>query len=399
MANFSYLALDAQGRRITGTIEGEDAATVRRRLKEKGIYVVEVTPGGVRNAALLPARVTTEELVVAVRELATLINSRIPLDECLSGLVSQMRPGKLREVFSDIQRSIREGNSFSTALAKYPHYFSEIIVSMAKAGEESGTLDLILQRVADFLEKRLSFRNRLVGIMTYPLLMSVVAVLVVFFILTFVAPTLTRIFQEISLTLPVPTRILIRISWFFKSYWLALIVVVAVTCFLLVRFKRTQAGQIFIDKTKLRLPYLRDIFLKTEIASFSRTLATLLAGGVEILEAFAIAEKVVSSPSLREEVRSIREFLARGGSLSNGFHNTRLFPYLVTQLVNAGEKSGNLPEMFSKIASIYEEEVAQKSTRLVTFLEPGMILFMGAVVTFIVLAVLLPIFQISQSIK
>ncbi|HOJ39876.1 MAG TPA: type II secretion system F family protein [bacterium] len=399
MAIFTYSALDQRGRKVSGTMEAEDTQRVRRLLKEKGIYPLQITPAGTTTFSLLPVRVSTEELVVAMRELATLINSKIPLDECLSGLISQMRPGKLREVFTDIQRRIREGNSFSLALKEYPQYFSAVIVSMAKAGEESGTLDLILQRVADFLEKRLSFRNRLLSILTYPALMSVVAVLVLFFILTFVAPTLTRVFQEISLTLPLPTRILIRVSYFFKAYWAAVLVALGFLWFGLRRSLKSSSGVIFVDNLKLRLPYLRDLFIKSEIASFSRTMATLLAGGVDILEAFTITEKVVSSPRLQTEVRAIREFLSRGGSLSNGFHNARLFPYLVTQLVNAGEKSGDLPEMFLKIATIYEEEVAQKSTRLVTLIEPVMILFMGAVVSFIVLAVLLPIFQISQSIK
>ncbi|HOL67659.1 MAG TPA: type II secretion system F family protein, partial [bacterium] len=204
---------------------------------------------------------------------------------------------------------------------------------------------------------------------------------------------------EISLTLPLPTRILIRVSYFFKAYWAAVLVALGFLWFGLRRSLKSSSGVIFVDNLKLRLPYLRDLFIKSEIASFSRTMATLLAGGVDILEAFTITEKVVSSPRLQTEVRAIREFLSRGGSLSNGFHNARLFPYLVTQLVNAGEKSGDLPEMFLKIATIYEEEVAQKSTRLVTLIEPVMILFMGAVVSFIVLAVLLPIFQISQSIK
>ncbi|MCM8770003.1 MAG: type II secretion system F family protein, partial [Candidatus Omnitrophica bacterium] len=201
MALFSYLALDRFGRRVGGKIEAADGQEVRRKLKENGLYALQVSTVANQTGSFWAVRVSTDELVVAMRELATLVNSKIPLDECLSGLISQMRPGKLQEVFSDIQRRIREGSSFSLALKEHPKFFSEMIVSMAKAGEESGTLDLILQRVADFLEQRISFRNRIIGILTYPALMAVVAMLVLFFILTFVAPTLTRIFQEISLSL------------------------------------------------------------------------------------------------------------------------------------------------------------------------------------------------------
>ncbi len=399
MATFTYTALDGKGRTVTGKADGTDLQSAKRTLKSRGIYVINISDAPAGGATFFAPRISTEDMVVAVRELATLISSGIPLDECLTGLTSQMKENRLKEVFGDVQRSIREGKSFSAALGDYPQYFSEMIISMVKAGEESGTLDMILVRVADFLEKSLSFKNKMLSIMTYPILMAVVAGLVIVFILAFVAPTITRIFKEISLALPLPTVILIGISSFLKHFWLLLIAVVWVLVVGARRALRSPKGIAFTDALRLRIPYLRDIFIKGEIAAFARTIATLLSGGVEILESFRISEKVVFSPRIRGEIAEIVEFLARGGSLSNGFQNARMFPYLVTQLVNAGEKSGNLPDMFSKIAAIYEEEVTQKSTRLVSFIEPVMILSMGAIVAFIVLAVLLPIFQISQSIR
>ena len=274
-----------------------------------------------------------------------------------------------------------------------------MIVSMVRAGEESGTLGLILLRVADFLEKRVQFRNKMWGIMTYPLLMAAMAIMVLVFLLTYVTPTITRIFGEISLTLPLPTLILVAIGTFLKQFWFLLVLLIILAVIAVRRSFHSQRGKLVIDRLRFRTPLLSDLFIKGEIAAFSRTFATLLAGGVEILESMTISSTVVFSPLIRKELNGIRDFVSRGGSLSNGFQGSAFFPYLMAQLVNAGERSANLPEMFDKIASMYEEEVSQKSLRIVTFLEPLMILFMGIIVGFIVLAVLLPIFQISQSIK
>ena len=181
--------------------------------------------------------------------------------------------------------------------------------------------------------------------------------------------------------------------------WLLFIIFILITLFIFRKASRTQKGIIFIDVIKLRMPFLKGMFIKSELASFSRTISTLLTGGVEILESLSIARKAILSTQIKKEVKEIEELLSKGGSLSIGFQKSKIFPYLVTQLVNAGEKSGSLPAMFDKIANIYEEEVTQRSTKFVSFLEPIMILFMGGVVGFIVLAVLLPIFQISQSIR
>lgn len=399
MFTYTYQGLNRQGGNVSGVLEAESIQKAKHLLKAKGIYPISISEQPVNQGSFFSGRVRIDDLVVAIRELATLINSGIPLDECLSGLVSQMKANRLREIFTEIQVKIREGKSFSGALHDYPQYFPEMIVSLIRAGEESGTLELILERVADFMEKKLTLRNKIISIMTYPTLMVVVAFLVLFFILSFVAPTITKIFKEINLTLPVPTRVLIELSGFFKRAWIFFILLLAAAIYFFRKALRTDKGIQWFDRWRLRLPYLSDLFVKTDIAAFSRTLGTLLAGGVDILESFRISEKVIFSPHIKQEVSEIREFLAKGGSLSVGFQNARRFPYLVTQLVNAGEKSGNLPEMFSKAASIYEEEVTQKATRLVSFIEPVMILLMGVVVGFIVLAVLLPIFQVSQSVR
>ena len=219
MPSFVYTAIDSNGKRVAGCLEGKDVNEAKKNLKAKNCYVVRVVEKTTSNKLFFTG-VRREDLVISIQELATLINSGIALDECFTAVILQMKESRLKQVYIDIQMKIREGSSFSNAINAYPQYFSDMMVSMVKAGEESGALDLILSRIADFLEKRMSFRNRIIGIMTYPILMAIVAILVLVFILSFVAPMITKIFKEIAVSLPVPTIILINVSNFFKSFWI-----------------------------------------------------------------------------------------------------------------------------------------------------------------------------------
>jgi len=270
---------------------------------------------------------------------------------------------------------------------------------MVKAGEETGTLDIVLTKVSEFLEKAHTFKVKIMNTMSYPILMLSVASVVVIFILSFVIPTITRVFSQISIKLPLMTTILINISSFLKKWWYLVFTGIVLIFIGIRHFLKTEIGIKFSDNLKLKTPFLKDIYVKKDIVNFARTMATLIKGGVDIVEALQIGKNVLASSTIKKELNTITEFVIKGGTLSNAFSNSSYFPYLVTQLVNAGEKSGNLSEMFDKIADIYEEEINQKSTKFVNLLEPGMIIFMGIIVGFIVLAVLLPIFQISQSIK
>ena len=398
MANYFYVALDREGKKITGTVEGSDLKKIKKDLRQQGLYVVKIQESN-SSLPFFSKKIKEDEVVVAIRELATFVNSGLPLDECLTGLIVQMKEVNLKKIFQQIQKDIREGKSFSQALSSYPHIFSEVMISMVRAGEETGTLDLILMRIANFLEKRQEFKSKITGIMTYPLFMVVVATGVLIFIFSFVIPKITKIFSEISLQIPVITQILINISEFLKNFWLYIILSLILLYFILKKYFSTEKGERFLDILRFHIPFLKDIFLKKEIINFSSTLSTLISGGVEIIEALKISSRVLSSSLLKNEIKNIIDFVSKGGTLSMAFKKSKYFPYLVIQLTGAGEKSGNLPEMFDKISEIYEEEVERKSSRFVSLLEPAMILFMGGIVAFIVLAVLLPIFQISQSIR
>ncbi|MCM8820442.1 MAG: type II secretion system F family protein [Candidatus Omnitrophica bacterium] len=398
MNTYKYTAFDKKGNKTTGKITVEDIKKVRKTLKEKNLYVIEVKED-VPPTLYFRTGIREEDIIIAMRELSTFVSSKLPLDECLTGVISQIRKVRLKKVFQEIQRKIREGKSFSDALSDFPAIFPEMIVSMVRAGEETGTLDKILVRISDFLERRHKFRNRIMIIMSYPLFMLVISIVVFIFLLSFVTPTITRMFAQINMALPLPTLILIKISHFFKIGWIYIVAGIFLIWAGIKKLFASEKGEEVKDFIRFRIPVLNNILLKREIILFSTTTATLIDGGVDIIESFKIAGQVLSSRLLRKDIDDIIELLSKGGSLSASFRNSRYFPALVTQLVSAGEKSSSLAEMFNRIGEIYEEEVAQSSMRLANFIEPMMILLMGIVVGVIVLAILLPIFQISQSIR
>jgi len=399
MPIYSYVLIDKKGKVLKGRKESQDINILKSELQKQGFYVVKIEEIKKFKFHFFFKRIKPEDLIVSLRELSTFLNSGIPLDEALTGLILQMKEGELKNVFIDVQKNIREGASFSQALKKHPDLFSDMIVSMAKAGEETGNLDLVLSRVSEFLEKRHAFGNKIKTIMTYPFFMIIVAFFVVFFVFSFIIPTITRIFNEVSLNLPVFTRILIKTATFLKSFWIYFVFFIFLIYFIIRSFSKTEKGRLMIEKIIWKIPILNDFFLKREIINFSKTLATLIKGGVDILESLNISKNVLISINMKKEIEEISENVSKGGSLSSSFAKSKYFPYLFTQLLGAGERSGNLPEMLDKVGDIYEEDLSQKSARFVTFLEPFMILFMGGIIGFIVMSVLLPIFQISQSIR
>ncbi|MCL5408783.1 MAG: type II secretion system F family protein [Candidatus Omnitrophica bacterium] len=398
MEDFAYEGLNNQGKNISGTISAENDTAARLSLKSRNIFIIRLAQKR-KQEIFSNQRLNPGEFVISIRELSTLLNSGLTLDESLGGLINQMRPGRLKDMYVDIHKNIREGKSFSSAVSLYPDAFSKISVSMLKAGEATGKTDVILDRIAQFMESRLAFKNKILGVMTYPIFIGIFGILVLIFVLTFIAPTITRLFQEASIKLPLPTQILIAISSFLKNYVIFIIICLAVLIFFLSKYFSGQAGKIYIDRLRYKIPFLRELFLKGEIVNFSRTMGTLLESGVEILTSFDIAKEVIFSPLLKEEISQVREMISHGVSLSSALAKTTLFPYTVIQLVSAGEKSGHVPEMFKKISENFQEELSQKTTRFVTILEPAMIVFMAIIVGFVVISIMLPIFQISESIK
>ncbi len=398
MENFIYEGLNVYGKRVSGVINSDNETIARSSLKSKDIFIIHIDKKR-KQDLFSNKKINTGEFVISIKQLSTLLNSGLTLDASLSGIINQMHSGILKDMYVDIQKDIQQGKSFSSAVSLYPDAFSKISISMLKAGEATGKTDVILDRISQFMESRLAFKNKIMGIMTYPIFISIFGIFVLIFVLTFIAPTITRLFQEASIKLPLPTQILIGISAFLKSYIIFIVISIAVLGFFLSRYFSKPAGKIFIDKLRYKIPFLKNLFLKGEIVNFSRTMGTLLDSGVEILTSFDIAKEVIFSPLLKEEVSQTKEMISHGVSLSSALAKTSLFPYTVIQLISAGEKSGQVPEMFKKISEIFQEEISQKTSRLVTILEPAMIILMAIIVGFVVISIMLPIFQISEAIK
>ncbi|MHC4601905.1 MAG: type II secretion system F family protein [Planctomycetota bacterium] len=365
--------------------ESDGSATTQQKTYERDIF----------------RRVRTRDVCRTARQLATLLRAGMPLVPALSALVEQLRgvgakDNPLAEIMEQVANDVNSGSTLADALSKHPNVFSSIFVNMVAAGETSGTLEEVLQRLAEILEKRVHLAAKVKSAVAYPLMMIVVAVAVVIFLMSVVVPSITAIFIEMNRPLPWPTRLLISISTFMKTY---LILIVPVVCVVLLGIPaacRTKEGRLFVDRSKLKLPLFGKLFLKLEIARLTRTLGILLVSGVPILSALEIAKQVIQNSFIAGALDSVKDLVSRGDAIASAIRKTGLFPPIVYHIIATGQISGNVEEGLINIADMYDGEVELTTKTLISLLEPAILLLMGAVVGFIVLAILLPIFDINQ---
>jgi general secretion pathway protein F len=344
-------------------------------------------------------RTSTRDICVLTRQLATLLHAGMPLVPALSVLVESTEGGQrsgLAQIMEEVRDSVNAGSSFAGALGKYPGVFSGLFVNMVAAGETSGTLEEVLLRLAEILDKRAHLAGKVKSVIAYPLVLAVVAVGVVMFLLSFVVPSITQIFLEINRQLPWPTTLLISTSAFIKTYLLVIIAVVCVAVFGSIAWVRTAEGRVIWDRSKLKLPLFGKLFLKLEIARLARTLGILLASGIPVLSALEIAKGVVQNRFLAGALGSVKDFVSKGDNIADAVRKTGLFPPIVFHIIATGQISGDIEGGLLSIADMYDNEVEMTAKTLTSLLEPAIVLAMGAVVGFIVLAILLPIFEINQ---
>ena len=342
------------------------------------------------------ARISTRDVCGLARHLAILLRSGMPLVPALSALVEQLRDEPLAQIMEQVADDVNTGSTLADALGRHPNVFSGLFVNMVAAGETSGTLEEVLLRLVEMLEKRVHLTGKVKSAVAYPLMMVVVAVGVVTFLLAFVVPGITQIFLEMNRVLPWPTRLLISISAFMKNYFILIAIVVCTAFFGIGAGYRTGEGRFFIDRSKLKLPLFGKLFLKLETARLARTLGTLLMGGIPILDALQIVKTVVQNSFVAASLDSIRDLIGRGDNIANAIRKAGLFPPIVAHIVATGQMSGNIEAGLIDIADMYDDEVEMTAKTLTSLLEPAILLLMGVVVGFIVLAVLLPIFEINQ---
>jgi general secretion pathway protein F len=401
---FEYEALNGSGKAIRGIIDAESARTARTKLKSQGVYPTEIREESAaltqRGPALrLFGRVRSKDLAQVFRQMATLMEAGIPLVSSLSALIDQSGHPYLRTTLTQIRERVREGSSLADALAAHPRIFSGLFIGLVKAGEVSGTLALTLSRWADFSEHQVALRQRIRAALTYPAFMFVIGLGVLFFLMTFVIPTVTKIFSDLGQSLPWPTLILIAVSDFLNRFWWAVAAALILLAFWLRKYLRSESGGLLWDRLKLRLPLVRDLHRRLAVSRWARTLATLLGGGLPLLQALEFSQDVAGNRLLSRALGEARERIREGEELAPSLKASGLFPSVVLEMVAVGEKSGVLARMMEKVASSLENEAESDLRGLIALVEPLMILMMGVGVGFIALAVLLPILEMSQAVR
>ena len=408
MPVFEYTALDDRGKSTSGIIDAEGAQAARQKLRTSGIFPVSIKetqevepkkgPGTFSLSSRL-SRIKPVEVAMMTRQLATLIGAGFPLVSALDALVPQTKSHGFKKILAQIKDYIVEGNSFARALSNYPGQFSPLYVNMVRAGETSGTLEIVLERLADITEKQQALKNRIQTALAYPIFMLVIGTAVLFILLIYIVPSITSIFADMNQVLPTPTRILIFLSDFLKSYWWSVFIFIAAGAVFFNRVKKTEKGRYWIDKTMLLLPGIGILVKKLAVARFARTLGSLLENGVSMLIALDIVKNIAGNKLISDSVETAAIEVGKGQGLGAALAGSGIFPQLSIQMIQVGEQSGQLETMLTKISDVFENEVEITIMRLTSYLEPVMILIMGSIVAFIVLSICLPIFEMNQLIR
>ncbi len=405
MALFEYKAIGADGKAAKGMVEGDSIKTARQKLKKQGLMVTDIREKNAAGAkaggksagiSLFGPRITQEEIAVTTRQLASLIKANIPLVDALGALVDQSEAPGIKGVLSQVRESVNEGISLAKALAAHPKAFDHIYINMVEAGESSGTLSLVLLRLADLKESQTRLRRKLVGGMTYPAIMALVAISVLVGIFAFVIPKLQQIFVSMNKALPLTTEILIWISVQVTSWWPLIFGGLGLFIFLFHRYINTAGGREHWDRFKLVAPVFGKVTRMAAINRFAGTMSTLLGSGVPILNAMNIAKNLVGNVHIARAVENARSNITEGQSIAEPLKRSGEFPPLVIHMISIGEKTGELPGMLKNIADSYEEQVATAVDSMTALLEPAMIVFMGGTVGFIVVSVITPLMEMSN---
>jgi general secretion pathway protein F len=405
MPVYEYKGVSATGKKVSGVQDGESLKSVKTKLKKEGVIVLEIQEGSSARAKrrgtvnfTFGSRVKLGDLANATRQLATLLSSGLPLMDSLSVLVEQEEIEALKSALSSVRDSVREGASLADALKENPKDFSQLYINMVSAGEASGTLEITLDRLADFLDEQVRFRGRISAALAYPAFMTVIGISMLFFIFAFVMPRIVGMFQDMKQQLPFITLMLLAVVRFLSGFWWALLLGIAGGVYYFRRYARTQAGRENIDARLLRMPVFGSLIRMIAVSRFTRTLGTLLQSGVPTLAALDIVKSVVGNTVLANAVQKARENVREGEPIADPLRRSGLFPPVVVQMVAVGEKSGELEKMLLKISDSFDRTVETRLTGLMALLEPVIILAMGLIIGFVVIAIMLPMLEMSSGV-
>jgi len=400
MPQFVYVAKDPTGKTVDGTLEYESVTSLIEALRSRGLTIVSVNEQGKGSSKLafkfFAKSVNLDDIVIFTRMLATMVDSGIPLIQGLEILQEQVDNPRLRTVIGQMRGEVEKGASFSSALSHHKKVFSALYISMVKAGESSGTLDEILDRLAAYLEKMSNLIKKVKSSLVYPALVSIIAFAVVVFMFIVVIPVFKGIYESFDATLPAPTAILLAISDFIVQniIWLSIAFVTGV--YLFVRYIKTKQGKRWFDRLKLRVIVFGPLFRKLAVTKFTRTLSTLVRSGVPILQSLEIVASTSGNTEIESAVLSVKSKIKEGEGLARPLRETRVFPPMVVRMIAVGEETGELEKMLSKISDFYDAQVDAAISALTSIIEPIIIAFLGVVIGGIVVCMYLPIFSLWQ---
>ncbi len=410
MPKFAYFALNKEGKQVFGVMMADSQALAINDIKSLGLFptnIREATRADERKAArkkkgldeLYFGGVKTKQLVVMTRQLSTLIDAGLPLLRSLNVLITQLKPCLLRDILREISTDIQSGSTFAEALAKHPKQFDRLFVNMVRAGEVGGMLEVVLQRLAMFMERREALKRKVKGALIYPIAVIIIAASIVSFLLIKVVPVFADIFDQFGGKLPWPTQFLMKAGDFmFYKWWMLL----SVICWTIIGFKvlfKFKTTKSISDRLLLKIPLIGDLVVKVAVARFARTLGTLITSGVPILQALKITRETIGNEVIQKAVDAVHESIKEGDTIAAPLDKSKVFPTMVVNMIDVGEETGSLDAMLMKVADIFDAEVETAVEAMLSLLEPVIIIVLGGIIGFIVVSLYLPIFTLGDQIN
>jgi len=400
MLSFKYTARDKQGKSISGVVEAQDRSAAVDMLRKQDLIIISVEESAPASKFSLPflmkQKIKIDDLVIFSRQLATMVDAGIPLVGALDILGEQMDNKAFGAIIKTVRNDVETGSSLSDALGRHKKVFSALFINMVKAGESSGMLDEILDRLAEYLEKTSALQRKIQSAMVYPAIVTGMAMAITLLLLLKVIPVFKNIFSDFGAALPTPTMVMITISDFLQKYFLVAVVVLTAFIMLMARYINTDKGRMRFDGFLLNVPIFGILFRKVAISKFSRTLSTLIKSGVPILGALEIVGKTSGNRMVEIAIDNVRANVREGENIAEPLARSKIFPPMVTRMVSVGEQAGELEKMLSKIADFYDQQVDASVSALTSLIEPLIIAFLGIVIGSIVICMFLPIFKITS---
>ncbi|MBI6873866.1 type II secretion system F family protein [Clostridium aciditolerans] len=401
MPNYRYKVMNQNGERLEGTYTANTKEDVMAMIRTNNYYPLKIEEivEGTKIELNSFTKVKVKDIAIFCRQFYTMLNAGATITRCLNVLGQQVPNKKLRESIVQIDESVRKGLTLSQAMKKEERVFPELLTNMVEAGEVSGNLDLIMLRMATHYEKENKLNNKIRGAMNYPIILAFLSITIVTFILTFVMPTFVGMFQSSGVELPLPTKILLSISSTIRTKWPIIILIILGIVFGLKYYFKTESGQLFTSKMKLKIPIVKGMNEKIIVTRFTRTLSTVLYSGITLIQGIQVVSKVIGNKVAEHKLLEVKDQLIKGIGLSEPLKDTGIFPPMLYSMVKIGEESGSLDDILDKTADFYDEELDAAVQQLTSILEPVMILIMGVIIGFIIISIALPMFDMANTVK